>query len=95
LPNFLKKGFFEFYIDENILRCQFPDGDGYQLNMCDIIELEKYIVTSSNTWVDYKIKDNKGREYLVPTQFALSPYKVFAEIQKHRPELKVAKSSNR
>jgi low affinity Fe/Cu permease len=94
IPNLLKKGYFEFYIDHNLVRCKFPDNSGYEVKMADIDQLEKHIITSIDNWVDYRVRDKKGKSYSVPTQFALSPHKVFAEIKKHLPELKVVKKVN-
>jgi hypothetical protein len=94
IPNFLQKGFFEFYIDSHLLRCRFPDGSGYEVKMADIDKLEKQIRTSTEHWVDYLIIDKEGKSYTVPTQFALSPHRVFVEIRKYLPELKVVKKVN-
>lgn len=94
IPNLLKKGYFEFYIDSNLVKCKFPDDSGYEVKMADIEQLEKHIRTSVDNWVDYRVRDKKGKSYSVPTQFALSPHKVFAEIRKHLPQLEVVKKVN-
>jgi len=94
IPNLLKKGYFEFYIDSNLVSCKFPDDSGYEVKMTDIEQLEKHIRTSTDNWVEYRLRDVKGKSYSVPTQFALSPHKVFAEIRKRLPQLEVVKKVN-
>ncbi len=94
IPNFLQKGFFEFYIDSQLLRCRFPDGSGYEVKMAEISKLEKQIRTSTENWVDYLIIDKQGKSYTVPAQFALSPHRVFVEIRKYLPQLEVVKKVN-
>ncbi len=94
VPNLLKKGFFEYYIDGQLVKCKFPDGSGYEVKMTNIKQLEKHIRTSTENWVEYRIRDTKGKSYAVPTQFALSPHKVFADIRKRLPQLEVVKKVN-
>jgi len=91
IPNLLKNGRLEYYVDQEIVRCLLPDGDGYTIRIEDIDQVEKIRSMTRDNYVDYWINCKKGEDYLIPAIFGLSPHKVLKAIEKAKPELIIKK----
>ena len=94
IPNLLRRGTFDYRIDNEKVSCKFPDGTGYEFDLDEIKHLEKEMKTSMPNWVQYDIRLNNGKTHTVYNTFALSPEKVFSHLRKRLPDLEVVKQVN-
>ena len=80
IPNLLKKAIFKYEVTNELVTCNYPGGESYQVAINDIARLIQVKRTTGSQWVDDYIETRDGRKFPIPKNYDLNIERVKSRI---------------